>query len=283
MPQFDSIGPSSTPQMYLENQYQLLQKQTADWERGLQSQGLDEESYAKAISEKQEELNKQVAFFQAKSQELQQTQSMMDLGQIDEDKGMEAKWTAILPDEVKKAMFPKPEDEPDDSRFSPGQMEKIGGTIKQFASQTPKSMIEKRYGAGKTDWLARDKRGYSQADTTKKYLAWRTYVGYDGMAPIEKKQVDMQWDDWIAGAKGTWKWNPKSDPVKALRARGPLTKAYGSQFNKTPIGPNEAANPLQMSIAGVMPKKKQNPTAQELRSMGTQEAYNQGIGLGYWK
>ncbi len=278
-----TFGPTSTPQLYLENQYRLLQSQAADWERSLQSQGLSEEDYANEVGRMQEQITEQVTAFQAKAQELKQTKSMMDLGIIDDPSaGMEAMWAAVLPKEVRQAMFPEPEDEPDRGRFSPKQMEDISETVEQFASQVPKTTIGKKYGAGKTDWLARDPKGYSQADTMKKYLAWKTFIGYDGLGPLEKKQVDLQWDDWIAGQRGVWKWDPNSGPVKALRARGPLTRAYGSQFRQTPTGPLEATNPLQNSIARALPKKKKQPTAEELRSEGTQESYELGKSLRYW-
>ncbi len=282
-----TFGPSSTPQLYLENQYRLLQSQAADWEKNLQSQGLDEQSYAEAIQNMQEQLNEQVSQFQAKADQLRQTRGMTDAGLMDEQAATRANWEAILPDEVLRAMYPKPEDEPDRGRLSMNTLDKITGSIEEFGTQIPKTTVEKRYGKSlgvTADWLKRDVKGYAQADVMKMYLKWRTMIGYDGLeSPIERKQVDQEWDDWIASQKGTWKWNPDSKLIKAYRARGPLTRAYGSQFRQTPTGPNEATNPLSDSIAQALPKKKNQPTAEELLQDRTEENYELGKSLGYWK
>jgi len=286
MPDYNTAGPASTPQLYLENEYRQLQRRAADWEKNLQAQGLDEAAYADEIGKKQKELNEQIEFFQAKSQELRQTQSMVDLGLIDSQAaGTEAMWASVLPEEVRKAMYPKQPEVSKREPLSVNELENVKESVEEFAGQTPKTKISKRYGIGKTDFLARDVKGRSQADTIKKYYAWRDFIGYEGLTPVEQKQVDSQWDGWIAGQKGTWKWNPGSRQVKAIRAKGPLTRAYGSQFRRTPTGPTEAVNPLQMSIARALPKKKeepQKPTAGELRSKGTPEAYEIGKNLGYW-
>lgn len=287
MATFETMGPASTPQLYLKNQYRLLQQQAADWERNLQTQGLDEQSYTQAVQDMQKQLDGQISAFQARSQQLQQTQSMIDLNLIgDPDAGMEAMWSAVLPEETMQAMFPKQE-RPDSSRLSQTEMGHIGKSVEQFASQIPKTTIKKRYSWTGLDWPVRDIRGRSQADIIKMYTAWKNSIGYgkgaDGMSPIERRQVDTEWDAWIATQKGTWKWNPNSNQVKALRAGGPLTRVYGAEFRKTPTGPTEATSPLQLSIARALPKKKENdPTVEQLRKIGTQEAYDIGKNLGYW-
>lgn len=282
MPDFNTAGPASTPQLYLENQYRLLQSQAADWEKDLRSQGLDEETYTNEIGKMQEQLNRQVAAFQAKTEELRQTQSMIDLGVItDQGQGMEAMWAAVLPEEVKKAMFPEQPEVSKREPFSLREMEAIGGSIEQFAKDTPATRT-KRYGIGGFDWTKRDVKTRSQASIMEKYRTWKQYIGYAGLTPVEKRQVDGEWDAWVSEKGKNWKWKPKEKYVRAERASGPLTRAYGSQFRKTPTGPLEATNPLQMSIAQTLPKKKSQPTQEELRSEGTQEAYDIGKSLGYW-
>jgi len=276
-------GPSSTPQLYLENQYRLLQKQAADWEKSLQAQGLNEEDYANEIGQMQEQITEQVTAFQAKAQELRQTQSMMDLGIIgDPAAGMEAMWAAVLPKEVRQAMFPKPETESRRAPFSTGAMKGIAESVEEFTKDVPKTTLQKRYGPGGIDILKRDIRGRSQKDILEKYQSWKRFIGYADFTAVQKRQVDTQWDDWVAAQGKSWKWNTASKTVRAERASGPLTRAYGSQFRRTPTGPLEATNPLQNSIARSLPKKKKQPTAEELRSEGTQESYQLGKNLGYW-
>jgi len=283
MPQFEMTGPTSTPQLYLENQYKLLQRQAADWERNLQAQGLSEEDYANEIGRMQEQITGQVSAFQAKAQELQQTQNMVDLGLIDDPAaGMEAMWAAVLPKEVRQAMYPKPEAESKRAPFSTGTMKGIADSVEEFAEQTPKTTLQKRYGPGGIDWTKRDIKGRSQKDIMDKYRSWKGFVGYADFTPVQKRQADTQWDDWVASKGKSWKWDTASDKVRAERASGPFTRAYGSQFRRTPTGPLEATNPLQNSIARSLPKKKKQPTAEELRSEGTQESYQLGKNLGYW-
>lgn len=257
MPDTQTIGPSSTPQLYLENQYRLLQQQAADWERNLQAQGLNEEDYAKSVQDMQEQLDSQVSVFQAKAQELQQTQNMIDLGLIDDPvAGMEAMWAAVLPREVKQAMFPKPEVESRRAPFTTGAMKGVAESIEEFGSQVPKTTLKKRYGPGGIDWTKRDIRGRSQQNLMKMYRSWKGFIGYAGLTSIQQRQVDTQWDSWVAGQKGTWKWNPASPQIMAERGKGPLTRSYGAEFRKTPTGPIEATNPLQISIARSLPGKK---------------------------
>jgi len=136
-------------------------------------------------------------------------------------------------------------------------MNRVRDSVEEFASQTPKNFREKRYSWTGLDWPVRDIKGRSQADLIKKYTAWKNFIGYDALTPGEKKQVDTQWDDWVSSQEGVWKWDPTSQPIKALRARGPLTRAYyGQRSRKTPTGPNEATSPFAMSILQALPKKK---------------------------
>jgi len=102
------------------------------------------------------------------------------------------------------------------------------------------------------------------------------------MTPTEQRQVDGEWDAWLDNKGGDWKWDATSKYVRAERAGGPLTRAYGSQFRKTASGPSAAVNPLQMSIAQSLPKKKKQPTAEELNQNKTRENYELGKSLGYW-
>ncbi len=281
MPEF---GPSSTPQHVLENQYRQLQQKAADWEKGLQSQGLDEQSYAEAIQDMQEQLNEQVSQFQAKANQLQQTRSMADAGLMDEQAATRANWEAVLPDEVLRAMYPKQPEVSKREPFSTKEVLEFGTSIEKFAEKTKAVKTkQKKYGAFGWDWTKKDVANVrSQAAVMKQYRAWKQFIGYSGFTPTEKRQVDGEWDNWISEKGGDWKWDTGSKTIKAERAGGPLTRAFGSQFRQTPTGPGEATNPFQDSIKNALPKKKKQPTAEELRSEGTQESYELGKGLGYW-
>ena len=278
-----TFGPTSTPQLYLENQYRLLQSQAADWERSLQSQGLNEEDYANEIGRMQEQITEQVSAFQAKAQQLTTIKGMAGIT-MDEEAATKANWAAVLPREVMEAMYPEQPEVSKREPFSLNEMKAVGVSVEQFAKDTPKTTLKKRYGLGGADWTKRDIRGRSQKDIMERYRGWKQFIGYEGLTPVEKRQVDGEWDAWISEKGESWKWDVTSNKssVRAERAGGPLTRAYGSQFRQTPTGPLEATNPLQNSIARSLPKKKKQPTAEELNQNKTRENYELGKSLGYW-
>ena len=96
---------------------------------------------------------------------------------------------------------------------------------------------------------------HTQKSLLKQYNKWKVNIGYDAMTASRQNQVDSEWDAWVADKK--MKWNPESKEVLASRGRGPLTRGYGSKTQRTPLGPREAGNPIQASIAIGLPKKKQ--------------------------
>ena len=246
MPGYQEIGPASTPLLYLENQNQLMQQQAADWERNLQGQGLDDETYAGEIQKKQAEVDDFMAEFQAKTQMMQQSQKFVDLGFISPEESQEAMWAQVLPRELHEKMYPQAAD-PQRAPFSPGQMENYQETIEEFA----KSGKEKRRGLFRVDIFAKDV--HTQKSLMKQYNTWKVNIGYGAMTSSQQGQVDNEWDAWVADKK--MKWNPQSKEVLAARGKGPLTRGYGSQFRGTPTGPKEAINPLQTSIALSLPKQ----------------------------
>ena len=279
MPGYQEIGPASTPLLYLENQNQLMQQQAADWERNLQGQGLDDETYAGEIQKKQAEVDDFMAEFQVKTQMMQQSQKFVDLGIISPEESQEAMWAQVLPRELHEKMYPPQAADPQRVPFSPAQMERHQEYIEDFTKFGKPT--KKKFGI---DWLAKDV--HTQKSLLKLYDAWKVNIGYSGYGAIRQGQLDNEWDAWAAD-KG-WEWNPNSKEIKAARAKGPLTRGYGAQFRGTPTGPREATNPLQDSIAADLfkrrkpePKPKQK-TAEELRKENTSEAYELGKQLGYW-
>ena len=223
-----------------------MQQQAAEWEDNLKRQGLDYETYADEIQKRQVEIDDLQNEFQAKTQMMQQSQKFVDLGLISPEESQEAMWAQVLPRELHEKMYPRQADDPERAPFSPGQMENYQETIEEFAKS---GKIKKTlFGI---DRLAKDI--HTQKTLLKQYNTWKTNIGYDAMTASQQKQVDNEWDAWVADKD--MKWNPESKEVLAARGKGPLTRGYGSQFRGTPTGPREATNPLQNSIALNLSKK----------------------------
>ncbi len=253
MPNFNEMGPASSPRLYLENNLEQVRQHYAGLDQQLrdqfESQEIDQDTASSEILRLQREFGEESGAINAKLSTIQQAQGLMDSGFLDDEAGMKAMWTTALPEETVKAMFPKQETEPSRAPFKPGAMENLIEGIEEFAEAAPKTTLKKRYGAFGADILKRDVRGRSQGDLLEKYTAWKTNIGYDGMTTVQQRQVDSQWDDWIGTQKGSWKWNPESKEVMAARSKGPLARSYGRQFYKTPIGPGEGGSQLQHSVA----------------------------------
>ncbi len=251
MPRIQEIGPASTPILFLENNSQRYQQETVDWERNLRGQGLDAESYAKEIQNKQEEIDQYLAEFESKKQMMQQSQKFVNMGFMSPEESQEAMWRIALRDqpELLDKIYPQQAADPQRVPFSPGQMDKYQDTIEEFAT----SAVGKRYGWFGIDRFAKDKPA-TQKLLLDKYNTWKVNIGYGAMTPSQQGQVDNEWDAWIAD-KGM-KWNPESKEILAARGKGPLTKDYGVPANGTPTGPQEPANPMADSIAADLSKRR---------------------------
>lgn len=256
------IGPASTPQLYFENQFKLSQQQTLrryqNLQKQFQTQQIDYESAVKEIADMQAEADAQTEAFQSGMQMMQQSQKFVDLGLITPEQHQEAMWAQVLPRELQEALYPKPEQGPTRAPFSPTQMEGPGkGTIGYTETIEPflRTAPIKRKGAFGIDWLKKD-IAPSLSRILKAYDAWRTSIGYGSMTFDQQGQVDYEWDLYVE-EKGWKNWSPKLEAVKTRRARGPLTRGYGSRFRGTPTGPREATNPLQVSVATALPKQKE--------------------------
>ncbi len=249
MPGYQEIGPASTPLLYLENQNQLMQQQAADWERNLQGQGLDDETYAGEIQNKQAEIDDFMAEFQAKMQMMQQSQRFADMNIITQEESQEAMWAQVLPRELHEKIYPQ---QAQRVPFSPAQISRYEETVEEFAISAER--IGKRRGTFGIDWLKKDVAP-ALSTMLEKYDAWKVSIGYDAMTFSQQNQVDNEWDTWIRN-KGWKNWSPELEAVKTRRAKGPLTRTYSPQFRGTPTGPREATNPLQDSIATDLSKRR---------------------------
>lgn len=253
MADYNAAGPASTPRLLLEKQYRALQAQGQEWGENLQAQELDDKAYAAALEEFQTGYDAQLNTITANMETVRQTQEWIDIGMIDPEAGRKAMWETIVPKEIQEAMYPRQEAEPMRAPFSPGQMKTHRESIEEFAG----AAAGKRYGRFTGwDWTKKDKPPTAPA-LYQKYKSWRTNIGYDDMTAVQQRQLDGEWDTWVTG-KG-WDWKPQSGAVRALRAKGPLTRGYGSRFRGTPTGPGEARNPLQDNVKANLPKQ---PTPQ---------------------
>ena len=254
------MGPTSTPQLYFENQFKLSQQQATqqyqNWRNQYETGAIDIDTFTKEAQNLQTAADEQTAAFQSGMQMMQQSQKFVDLGLISPEQHQEAMWAQVLPRELQEALYPEPEREPMREPFAPGKMDLYQETIEEFAASAPKSIPRKRKFAG-IDILRRDIRVPAQKDLLQKYKSWKINIGYGAMTADQQRQVDNEWDAWVAAQKGDWNWNPQSKEVLAARAKGPLTRGYGAQFRGTPTGPREATNPLQVSVATALPKQKE--------------------------
>ncbi len=254
MPRIQEIGPASTPMLFLENQNQVEQQrfsqQYEDLQQQYRRQQIDYETAAKEIADMQAESDAQTEAFQSNMRMMQQSQKFADLGLFSPEDSQEAMWRLALrgQPELLDKMYPEPTDELRRVPFSPGQMENYQETIEEFA----KSGKAKKYGWFGVDRWAKDV--HTQKSLLKQYNTWRANIGYDAMTSSQQGQVDNEWDAWVADKD--MKWNPESKDVLAARGKGPLTRGYGSPIRGTPLGPREAGNPIQSSIAASLPKKK---------------------------
>ena len=249
------MGPTSTPQLYFENQFKLSQQQSLQRYQNFRNQyetgAIDIDTFTKEAQNLQTAADEQTEAFQSGMQMMQQSQKFVDLGLISPEKSQEAMWAQVLPRELQEALYPEPEQEPTRAPFSPKRVEEYEETIEPFLKTAP---IKKR-GAFGIDWLKKD-IAPSFSRILKAYDAWRTNIGYGAMTFDQQGQVDYEWDLYVE-EKGWKNWNPKLEAVKTKRARGPLTRGYGAQFRGTPTGPREATNPLQVSVATALPKQRE--------------------------
>jgi hypothetical protein len=223
----------------------------------LADQQLQPDQYDEEIRKMQSEFDQQRAYIMQRKHTLRKTQDMIDLGLLSEQEGVESNWATVLPQEVmaaRTASMKPPVQEKFAAPFSPSQLDAYEESAEEFALAAGKGTIRKRELFG-VDRLAPDVKGYSQASIMRQYKAWRTNIGYDSMDSNKQRQVDSEWDSWVGTQGKKWKWDTESKEIRAIRAKGPLSRGYGAQFRGTPTGPSEARNPLHDSIARAMPKK----------------------------
>ena len=118
------------------------------------------------------------------------------------------------------------------------------------------------YAAYKTVQMARaglrtPQQVAGREDIVEQYLQAREDFGYDGYDPVARRQFDSRWDALLK-ADGLEAWDPKAPEVQALRADGPLSKAFTRSL--TPSG-----GPLAEGLAQSVQRKVQQREAQQAR------------------
>lgn len=245
MPNLGTPSPASTPMLMLENNYRQMQDWGRRRDQELRSLGLDDEMLGEKLQELQAEVDKRRADIETNMNTVRQTQNWIDLGIIDSATGDKLKWGAVVPEEALDMMFPEPE----------------GFYRRPFTQKQLKEDFQPRmkafFKAAKIDvpW-GRDKPPTHET-LFQQYRTWQTSIGYHGaLSNAEQGQVDREWDAWARNNYPESSWNPTAREVRALRAKGPITRGFGARFRGTPIGPTEPINPLQENVRANLPKPK---------------------------
>lgn len=264
---YDQAGPYSTPGLYLEQDFNLMQRDFKNREAQLAGQQLTPEEYNNLIRGLQNEYNDQEIIIRRKQEVIKRTNDMVDIGHLSEQEGMKSNWITVLPRETAAAMEATrepPKEEKFTAPFSPSQLEGYGESAAEFgeatavtkAGKSAKKFKEAHY-PDESGRLGVSGKVRTQQSLLRQYKAWRTNIGYDSMDSNKQRQVDSEWDSWIGTQGGKWNWDPKrSKQIQALRAKGPLSRGYGAQFRGTPTGPTEGRNPLHDAVSRALPRKR---------------------------
>lgn len=245
MPAIGTPSPASTPQLMLENNYRQLQDWGQRQEQELQSLNLDDEMFNEKLEKLQTDFDKKRADIEANMNTVRQSQHWIDMGIIDSATGERLKWGAVVPKEALDMMFPEPETGPGFYRrpFTSEQMKEYEKSVEKYAEDA------RTYsGPGKNQ--------PSFASLFTQYKTWQTAIGYHGgLSNAEQRQVDNKWDAWVREEYPRAKWDSTSRAVRALRAKGPITRGVDARFRGTPIGPTEVSNPLKDNVIANLPKQ----------------------------
>ena len=284
--------PWGTLQGQHEQEYGHLKRQYENEARALESVQMSSRDFgqrASMLNAKHEGiLNKFKLKASQQAQQLEQIDMLVQQGQIDEAAGREASWRLVLPQETERAMFPGQE-----TQQTPYSMSQMRGAIST-------SIDEFAQGAADVPgWSEKMKWGDPQKETgslVNQYMEWRELIGYDILKPVRQNQLDMQWDAKMRDEDKFDKWftdDKKRTPLAQVSALRP-TGRIGDAMKKRVVG---RLNPIAASIKKQKPsygtrmpsafnalkqEAKEQPSADQLKRAGTEEAYNAGVKLGYW-
>lgn len=148
---------------------------------------------------------------------------------------------------------------------------------------------------------AKDKWGLEWGDPRKKasslveqYIEWRAQIGYDELPPTHQRQLDQRWDAMMKSdvAYKNWFADKKKTKViaeaRSLRMKTKFGRATQLKvgvapvrYNTTPLGRSVIEDNTK-KVAGPSTESKA-PSPEQLKSQGTEAAYEQGKLLGYWE
>ncbi len=166
----------------------------------------------------------------------------------------EAQLRMELRPEAERLVFP--ETQAGGAPYAQARLEQYAETMREFAGRA-----EEKEG---WEWGPPEK---IRESLESQYEAWQHRYGYAGMKLTQKNQMDDLWDAVMQEGKKAFKqWDPLSVDVKALRARGQVSKTMAKRVTGTPT--KYDTTPLGQSIAEKTEKKpepRQEPIRQRNR------------------
>ncbi len=244
MPNTGLPSPASTPMLMLENNYRQTQAWLDKREQELQSMELSSDKFAEGIDKLQVDYDTRMDDIETNMNTVRQTQHWIDIGIINETMGAKLKWGAVVPKEALDMMFPEPDTGITRRPLTPDQMVDYRTIIKDRVNKAEEVDVPGFWDRP------------THATMLKQYKVWQTEVGYAGFQAHVQRQLDQEWDIW-AEKESKASWNPAANEVRALRAKGPISRSFSARFRGTPTGPREAGDPLKDNIIANLSKKKE--------------------------
>ena len=243
--------PKSTPGLILENDLRQKLQYIEYLENQLVARKLPPAEHDAEVLKLKSAVDESVYEFAAKQRKLRETQQLIDLGVLDSQKGEQALWNMVLPQEAAAAQ-PSLKVADDGAPFSPNQVVGMGEKILEFAGAAPRTPQL---------WTKAVNEPRTQEDLITQYNAWKTFIGYAGLNVTRQKQVDNEWDS-VMKAHPKWNWNPQA--VEKDRPQGPLKGAY---LGKPSLGSSNS-NPISESIRKQVDKKLTAQTQKHADPLG---------------
>jgi hypothetical protein len=224
--------------------------------------------------------------------ELEGLKGSVSRGEMSEQGAYQAGWKMVLPSEIYQARFPALSKEAGGAQARPmsaAAIRSAGDMMGEFI----KGAEEKRG----FEW-GKPKR--TQTSMVEKYMDWRSQSGYDQLDPMHQRQLDLRWDAIMRSDKVYRDWfsdKGKKKPIAeimSLRSKGKIGRAMSKKFvpRQFSTGRPGSVTPIGGSFIKTMDQKAKRhlpatdtnvPSKAELESLATEEAYNKGVKLGYWK
>jgi len=292
-------GSPTSPYEVIQGKYKdvkyLLGRQFEQDTRALQSQFLSDQDYqAKSVAlnaHYNKLLQEQTFEHRGKIQELDRMKSSVSRGEMTDQAAYQAGWKMVLPSETYQARFPALKQE------RGAQARPLSAASIKSASDMMAEFISGAEEKGGFEW-GKPKR--TKASMVQKYVDWRAQTGYDQLDSIHQNQLDLRWDAIMRNDKVYRDWfsdKGKTKPVAevvSLRSKGRLGKAISKKLvprqrgsgrpgSITPIGTSFVKDLGQKGRKHLPATDPKVPSAEELKGEGTEEAYNKGVKLGYWR